>query len=117
MTHDDSRESEPEAPEGHYWASIHDRSILVKNLSSGQSLALGGMLRRIRSDDYSTSLEVLGKLQLLLEALIVRPEDQAWLEEQMITDGIALEDFAFVFRGKADTVAQPEPAKKPRRGR
>jgi hypothetical protein len=106
-------------PEGHYWADIKERRVLVKNLTPAQAMALGGMMQRTRGpqgDDYATNLDILGKLQLLLENLIVRREDRDWLEMGILTDTIKIEDFRFVFVGR-DLGADARPAKKPRRGR
>ena len=119
-TVDDAGLSEEEsAPEGHYWADIKERRVLVKNLTPAQAMALGGMMQRTRGPegaDYATNLGILGKLQLLLENLIVRPEDRDWLEMGIIADTIKIEDFRFVFVGR-DLEAAKKPAKKPSRGR
>jgi hypothetical protein len=107
------------APAGHYYSTVKDRRILIKEINEGQSLMLGGYLRQINGPvDFESIMDIFGKLFLLLEHLIVEPEDMKWLEEQVLVGAVEVKDFAGIFhsRAKADSKG-PAAVKKPRRGK
>lgn len=106
--------NEESAPEGHYWAEIKGRRLLVKEVSTGQQLVLGGMIRDARNGDLEYNLDTLGKMMKMMRSLIA-PEDQAWLEEGILVDEIKIQDFGFVFAPRGH--AAPEKPKTPPRAR
>lgn len=108
---------EEEAPAGHYFAKVKGHRVLVKELSAGQSIVLGGMMRDMRGNSISSdmTLDTLGKMMALLKSLLPVKADQDYLEDGIIDESIKLEDFAFIFVS-APKPAASGPAKKPRRG-
>lgn len=108
---------EAAAPPGHYYTTVKDRRILIKDINEAQSMVLGGYMRQINGKvDWDKVMGIFGKLMLLLENLIVDPKDMEWLEEQIMLDNIGVADFAAVFHSHR-TESVPVPVKKPRRGK
>lgn len=106
----------PAAPPGHYWATIKGRPILVAALTTAQSLIVSGLFRQAKDADLEQNLAILGKLALLFETIIVRPEDRDWLEDGMLRGVILTQDFAYIFLATR-TEETGSAKKKPRRGR
>lgn len=115
-TKDAAVADEPKAPAGHYYATMKDRRILVKNINTAQSMVLGGMLRQLNDprsvEDY---MGMFGKLMRLVESLLPDAADLKWLESGILAGEVDVADFAVIFLPMAEDAA---PAKKrtPRRG-
>lgn len=117
----ESEATEPKPPAGHYYATVKDRRIVVKDINPAQSMILGGMKRQLRNGltDNDSGLDMLGKMMFLFDALIPGQEDRDWLEERMISGEIDVEDFAAIFSGdpvKAEAKGAASKLK-PRRGK
>lgn len=110
--------TEEKAPEGHYFVAMKDRRILVKNINPAQSMVLGGYQRQINGEvNYDKITDIFGKIMQLVENLIVKPEDLAFLETKILDGEILIEDFAQIFHSHATGDTKPVAAKKPRRGK
>lgn len=107
---------EPKAPAGHYYATMKDRRILVRNINTAQSMLLGGMFRQLNDpksvEDY---MGMFGKLMRLVESLLPDAADLTWLENGILAGELDVPDFAMIFLPVAEETV---PAKKrtPRRG-
>lgn len=108
-------DSDP-APDGHYWATMKGRRVLVADLTAGQALVLGGLIRQEKNSDLDSNFAALGKLMMLFDTLIVRAEDREWLETGILKGEVDVQDFSFVFLG-VETPAPAAKPKKPRRGK
>lgn len=110
---------EPKAPAGHYYATMKDRRILVKNINTAQSMLLGGMFRQLNDnrtvDDY---LGLFGKLMRLVESLVAVPEDLVWLENGILAGELDVQDFAAIFlpHGEEEAPAKKRPVRRGRGG-
>ena len=108
---------EPKAPAGHYYATMKERRILVKNINTAQSMLLGGMMRQIDNprnvEDY---LVLFGKLMRMVESLLPVKEDLAWLEDGILAGDIDVSDFAVIFLPLSEEEAPPT-KRAPRRGK
>lgn len=108
----------PEAPSGHYYASLLGRKILVKEINAAQSMMLGTIYRNLGRNGIEDGLSALGRLGTLFEALIALPHDRDFLEEAILRGKVELADFAGIFKAaEKDMVEEPVAPKKPRRGR
>lgn len=108
---------EPKAPAGHYYVTMKDRRILVKNINTAQSMLLGGMFRQL--DDprsVEESLLLMGKLMRMIESLLPDAADLAWLENGILDGVLDVSDFAVVFLPQSVEEPKPKP-KRPTRGR
>lgn len=113
-------DTDTKAPKGHYYATIGDRRVLVKNLNPGQAMVLGGLLNQINKlGTYADNMAILGKLMRLFNALIVEQSDREWIEGAILDGSLVVENFAQVFVGEEDEQEQSPSAekKRPRRGR
>lgn len=113
----DTSDVQKAAPDGHYWATIKDREMLIKETTAGQQMVLAAMIRDAKTGTLEYNLASLGKMMTLLRTLI--PADQhEWLEDGILADRIGIEDFAFVFAARTPAPAPATgPPAKPRRGR
>lgn len=105
------------APAGHYYATMKERRILVKNINTAQSMLLGGMMRQIDNprsvEDYMT---LFGKLMRMVESLLPDPADLEWLEDSILDGVLDVSDFAVIFLPVGEE-AEPPKKRAPRRGK
>ena len=105
------------APAGHYYATVKERRLLIKDINEAQNMLLGGYLRQINGPvNYEIIMDIFGKLFLLMDNLVVDKDDMKWLEDQILVGNIMIADFAAIFHAHT-TETKPVPAKKPRRGK
>lgn len=112
----DTAEESP-VPEGHYYAELLGRKILVKEINSAQAMMLGTIYRSLDRDSIEDGLAALGRLGTLFEALIVTAKDRDFLEEAILRGQAELSDFAGIFRASKKDMTPTTGPKKPRRGR
>lgn len=109
--------TEVKPPAGHYYATMKDRKILVKDINPAQSMVLGGYLRQIKGEvDYDKITDIFGKLMQLVENLIVEKADLDWLESLILDGELDVPDFATIFHSHTGN-DKPVAVKKPRRGK
>lgn len=117
MTDDAATAVTEEAPEGHYYVTVKDRRILVKEINPAQQMVLGGFFRQMHSGtDIEGVLGIFGKIMYLVESLIPRPDDIAWLENGIINGTIDVPDFALLFLPVTTAETKKKPVR-PRRGK
>lgn len=108
---------EPKAPAGHYYATMKERRMLVKNINTAQSMLLGGMLRQIDNPrNVADYMSLFGKLMRMVESLLPNAEDMTWLESGILDGDIDVSDFAMIFLPAAEEEAKPK-QRAPRRGK
>lgn len=116
MTDEDVTSTE-KAPDGHYFATLKDRQILVREMNPAQHMVLGGLFRQTYTvTSAKEMLPLFGKIMRLVESLIPRKEDMEWLEAGILDGEIDVPDFALIFLPASGEA----PAKKkatPRRAR
>src|SRR5687767_9930152 len=108
---------ETPAPAGHYYVTVKERRILVKEINPAQQMVLGGFFRQMHTGtDVEGILSIFGKIMYLVEALIPQPEDIEWLEEGILNGTIDVPDFALLFLPVTTGETKKKPIR-PRRGR
>lgn len=108
---------EPKAPAGHYYVTMKDRRVLVKEINIAQNMVLGGIFRKNgETQTIEQNLDTLGKLMRLVEALIPNQEDIDWMESGILDGKLDVPDFAVIFMPVTDGGA-PAKKRQPRRGR
>lgn len=109
---------ETSAPEGHYYAELLGRRILVKEINAAQSMMLGTIYRNLGRGGIEDGLATLGRLGTLFEALIALAPDRDFLEDAILRGEVELIDFAGIFKAAERDMTEPDPVpQKPRRGR
>lgn len=110
--------TEPAAPAGHYYVTMKDRRILVKNINTAQSMLLGGLFRQIGNPrGPEDSLLLLGKLMRMVESLLPDAADLAWLENGILDGVLDVADFAIMFLPQSPENEGKPQRKAPRRGK
>jgi len=108
---------EEAAPAGHYYAQMRGRRMLIKNINSAQSMVLSGYFRKADGPvTWEILMGIYANVMLLLDSLIVDKADMAWIEQQIMSGQLVLEDLAGVFSAHETVEVKPAP-KKPHRGK
>lgn len=95
---DEAVTSAEKAPDGHYFATLKGREILVREMNPAQHMVLGGLFRQTNAATSSREmLPLFGKIMRLVESLIPRKEDIDWLEAGILDGEIDVPDFALIF--------------------